>query len=143
MRATWAARDLPVLDATVALLEETPGSIPEVVDIACRTGMDITDVHQALAAMDGIYVDYRVGLDIARGYVRVVTADARRAVGQWPTAEDLLSQIVEGLNSAAEREPDPEHRSRLDQAAGMLGGAARDIAVGVLQRVVERTFGLG
>lgn len=124
MRATWARRDLPVLDATV-VLEEAPGSIPEVVDIAGRTGIDVADVHRALAAMDGIYVDYRTGLDIGRGYVRVVTADARCAVGQWPTAEDLLSQIVEGLSSAAEREPDPEHRSRLSQAAGLLGGAAR------------------
>jgi hypothetical protein len=64
-------------------------------------------------------------------------------VGQWPTAESLIGQLVEGLDAAAGREDDPERRGRLRQTASLLGGAARDIAVDVMARVIERGTGLG
>ena len=55
MGETWVSRDLPVLDATVALLQEK--DLPEAGDIATRTGIDVTAVGQALRDMDGVYVD--------------------------------------------------------------------------------------
>jgi hypothetical protein len=143
MKETWVSRDLPVLDTTVALLEDDPISMPEVVDIATRLGVDVVDVHRALTAMNGIYVDYRPGLDLGRGYVRTVAADARRAIGQWPSGESLIQQLTDGLAAAAEREVDPERKSRLRQAAGLLGGAARSIAIEVAGKAVERSMGLG
>ena len=117
-----------MLDATVALVEEA--DLPEVADIADRTGLVAADVARALKAMDGVYVDLQMTMgDSARWYVRSVSPEARRAVGQWPTAESLIGQLVAGLEAAAEREDDLERRGRLRQAASLLGGAARDIAV--------------
>jgi hypothetical protein len=141
VKDTWASRDLPALDATVALLEET--DLPEVTDIANRTGLAVADVARALRAMDGVYVDLQMTMgDSARWFVRGVTPEARRAVGQWPTAESLIGQLVTGLEAAAEREDDPERRGRLRQAASLLGGAVRDIAVDIAAKVIERGTGL-
>jgi hypothetical protein len=84
---TWAARDLPVLDATVRLLEHS--YMVTVTDIAASTGLDAGEVAKALESLDPVYVDFRkttTGGDPRFWYVFKVTAEARRAVGQWPTA---------------------------------------------------------
>lgn len=139
---TWVSRDLPVLDATVALLEDT--DLPEVADIAGRTGIPVADVARALKAMDGVYLGLQVTMgDSARWFVRSVTPEARRAAGQWPTGDSLVTRLVEGLNAAAEHERDPERKSRLRQAAALLGGGVRDIAVDIAAKVIERSTGLG
>jgi hypothetical protein len=128
-----------VLDATVALLEDSP----MVADAAIteRTGFDPADVRRALEALDGTYV--HLGRDMSGFFVDAVTAGARRAVGQWPTGESLVSQLAEGLAAAAEKEADPERKTRLRQATGLLGGAVRDIAVEIAERFAERAAGLG
>jgi hypothetical protein len=64
-------------------------------------------------------------------------------VGQWPTGESLVNQLVDGLDAAAEHETDPQRKSRLRQAAALLGGAARDVVVDIAAKVVERSAGLG
>jgi hypothetical protein len=46
MKDTWAARDLPVLDTTVTLLEDTP--LPEVADITGRAGLNVAETARAL-----------------------------------------------------------------------------------------------
>jgi hypothetical protein len=140
---TWVSRDLPVLEAAVALLEDL-GALPEVADIAERTGIAVEDVARALKAMDGVYVDLQMTMgDSARWFVRGVTPEARRAVGQWPTGESLVAELVKGLDAAAEREADPERKSRMRQAAAVVGGTARDVVVDVAAKVVERSMGLG
>ena len=95
--------------------------------ITGRTGFDLAAVRRALEALDGAYV--HLGRDMGGFFVDAATAHARRAVGQWPTGESLVSQLAEGLAAAAEKEADPERKTRLRQAAGLLGGAVRDIAV--------------
>jgi len=139
---TWMSRDLPVLNATVALLEDT--DLPEVVDIADRSGIAVEDVARALRAMNGVYVNLHTTLGGAdRWFVNSVTPEARRAVGQWPTGESLVAQLVEGLDAAAGREADPDRKSRLRQAASLLGGPVRAIVVDVAEKVIERSMGLG
>ncbi len=61
-----------------------------------------------------------------------VTDEARRAVGQWPTAERIVDRLVQGLLDAADQEPDEQKRSRLRAVAEGLRGFARDVAVGVI-----------
>jgi hypothetical protein len=139
VESTWASRDLPVLDATVRLLE--PGSMPEVRDIAAETGMTAETVMAALHTLNGTFVDLQVGLSLEGSYVRAVSADARREVGQWPTAESLAAQLIEAFSKAAEREPDPEAKSRLRSIAGWLGGAGSQIAINVLSSVVGHKLG--
>jgi hypothetical protein len=139
---TWASRDLPVLDATVRLLETM--DFPSARDIAAEAGMDAETTARALEALDGTFLDLSRTLGSPENWhVNTVYAEARRAVGQWPTAESLITQLAGAFSTAAEREPDPEKKSRLRSIAGVLGGAGRDIAVEVAARVVEHQMGVG
>jgi len=139
MDETWLSRDLRVLDAVVELLEDQDLVQPDAV--AARTGLDSREILRALHALDGTYV--RLHRDMSGGFVDGVTPEARRAVGQWPSGESLIQQIADGLAAAAEKETDPEQKSRLRQAAALLGGAARDIAIGIAERYAERMAGMG
>src|SRR5690348_18291442 len=85
----------------------------------------------------------RLTVDISGGFVGAVTPAARQAVGQWPSGENLVQQLIDGLTVAAEREADPDRKNGLRQAAGLLGGAVRDVAVGVAQAYADRRLGLG
>jgi hypothetical protein len=134
---TWAARDLPVLAATVSLLEES--YMVTVSDIAARTSMDLEDVARALEALDPAYVDFRkttTGGDPRFWYVLKATPEARRAVGQWPTPESLIDRLAAELSAAAAQETDPERKGLLLYAARLVGDTLREIAVRAAARVL-------
>jgi hypothetical protein len=100
--------------------------------------INIETTGRALEALEGTYVGLSTGMGGPESWnVGAVSAEARRAVGQWPTAESLITRLAEGFATAADREPDPEKKSRLRTVAGTLGGAGRDIAVQVASAVVE------
>jgi hypothetical protein len=147
MESTWASRELPVLNAVVTLLDRPDAFMVRVIDIAEHTGLKPTTVAKALDALEGPYVgEFTKGLTGGvpdTWYVAQVTASARQAVGQWPTAENVLAQLVDGLNDAAERERDPERKNRLRAIAGGLGGSVRDVAVDIVARIIEHRTGLG
>jgi hypothetical protein len=139
---TWTARDLPVLDATVALLEQS--FMVTVTDIAARTDLDPAVVAAALEALDPLYVDFRkttTGGDPRYWYVFKVTPEARRAVGQWPTAESLASRLAEELTVAAREETDGERKGLLVYAARLVGETLRDATVRAAGRVLGPAFG--
>jgi len=144
MHDTWASRDLPVLDAVVTLLDEPGRFAVSGSEIAEHTGMELADVAAALEALEDAYLDLSRTLgDTGSWHVMRVTPDARRLVGQWPTADSLLAKLVDGFNAAAEHEPDPERQSRLRAIASGLGGGFRDVAADILARVIEHKTGLG
>jgi hypothetical protein len=98
--------------------------------------MDTGVVGSALYALSPDYVrlgrrlaaeDSSIDLQVIDG----VTAEARRSVGQWPTGESLIEQLVTGLDTAAEQETDPDRRNRLRDVARGLGGAAKSIAIDI------------
>jgi hypothetical protein len=139
---TWAARDLPVLEATVSLLEQS--FMVTVTDIAVRTGLEPSDVARALAALDPVYVDFRkttTGGDARYWYVFKVTPEARRVVGQWPTAEALAGRLAEELSAAARRETDGERQGLLTYAARLIGDTLRDATVQAAAAVLAPAFG--
>jgi hypothetical protein len=139
---TWAARDLPVLDATVGLLEHS--YMVTVTDIAAQTGLDPSEVAQALEALDPVYVDFRkttTGGDPRFWYVFKVTQEARRAVGQWPTAEALAARLADELAAAAQRESDGERQGLLTYAARLVGDTLRDATVRAAGAVLAPAFG--
>lgn len=139
---TWAARDLPVLDATVALLEQS--YMVTVTDIASRTGLDAATVAKALETLDPVYVDFRkttTGGDPRFWYVFKVTPEARRAVGQWPTAEALAGRLAAELAAAAADEPDPQRHGLLTYAARLVGDTLRDATVRAAAHVLSPAFG--
>jgi hypothetical protein len=127
---TWAAREMPVLNAVVALLDHS--YMVTVSDIAGRTGLEMAEVARSLDAMDPTYVDFRkteTGGDPTFWYVLKATPEARRVVGQWPTAEGFIDRLVKAFNDAAEGEEDAEKHFQLRQAAGLLSGSVHDAAV--------------
>lgn len=139
MKDTWVPRDLPVLSAAVDLVDEmyAQGRYPEGADIAGRARMDIESVGAALHALDGEYIELQPTGAPASWGVPHVTAAARRAVGQWPTAESVIERLAAGMTQAAERESDPEQKRRLTAVARELGGAAKAIAVNVASEILE------
>jgi hypothetical protein len=103
-------------------------------DIAGRTGLDQADVARSLDALDPTYVDFRkteTGGDPTFWYVHKVTPEARKAVGQWPTAESLIDRLARAFSAEAEREEDIEQQYQLRQAAGLLGETVHEVAVRV------------
>jgi hypothetical protein len=139
---TWAVRDLPVLDATIGLLEHS--HMVTVTDIAAQAGFDPSVVAQALDALDPVYVDFRkttTGGDPRYWYVYKVTPEARRAVGQWPSAEALASRLAGELSAAADRENDAQQQSLLAYAARLIGDTLRDATVRAAEAVLAPAFG--
>ena len=137
MDDTWAARDLPVLAATVALLEES--YMVTVTDIAARTGLDEHAVARALETLDPVFVDFRkttTGGDPTFWYVRKATPAARQAVGQWPTAESVVTAIAGELTAAAQQEQDAERKGLLTYAARLIGDTLRGVSIRATESVL-------
>jgi hypothetical protein len=127
---TWAARDLPVLAATVQLLEES--YMVTVTDIAARTGLEEQAVARALEALAPVFVDFRkttTGGDPTFWYVLKVTPAARQTVGQWPTGETLITALARELAAAAQDERDAERKGLLVYAARLIDDTLRDVSV--------------
>jgi predicted ArsR family transcriptional regulator len=143
---TWTSRDLPVLDAAVSLLDRPDHFAVSVSEIAGHTGIEPAGVAAALDALESdgyVEVDRLMSAGDPAWEVRQVNGAARRAVGQWPTAESLVARLAEGFAAAADDEADPARKNVLRKFAEMLGGAGRAIAVDVAARIVERQAGLG
>ncbi len=135
--ATWFDRDLPVLEATISLLEERgyPGALVQVREIAERSGIEPGVVLTALAAMEHEYVSLNLvlaGSDSNPQMVSGVTAAARRAVGQWPSPETFADRLLVALETTVEQEEDPVRKGRLRTAADPVAGIGRDVLVSVL-----------
>lgn len=145
MEDTWVSRDLPVLETVVKLVDEGSFAVT-VADIADRTGLDTKTVDRALDALSGPYVgEYKklmTGGIPDSWYVTEVTPEARRAVGQWPTAESLAARLAEAFSEAADEETDPERKSRLRQLAGFLAETGKDIVAEVIAKVVLHGTGV-
>lgn len=130
MEDTWAARDLPVLNAAVTLLESS--YMVTVSDIAERTGLEQAEVARALDALHPTHADFRkteTGGDPRFWYVFKVTPEGRRAAGQWPTAQGLVDRLVNAFRDAAARDQDPERQYQLNQAAALLADTVQDVAL--------------
>jgi hypothetical protein len=144
VESTWEGRDLPVLDAVVRLFDEDVDVMPDVAQIAGITGRDPAEVHRALRALEGPFIhvpNMSVGASAENYLVDGVTAQARRAVGQWPSPELWADRIIRALVEAAEREPDEAKRTKLRAAADALGGFGRDLFINVIANVATKPIG--
>ena len=115
-----------------------------VTDIASRTGLDPAQVARSLEALDPLYLDFRkttTGGDPRFWYVFKVTPEARRAVGQWPTAESLIAALADELYAASHQETGDERQSLLAYAARLIGDTLRDLAVDAAARVLSPAMG--
>ena len=137
MEDTWGKRDVRVLKAAVALLEQS--YMVTVSDIAEQTGLELADVARSLDAMDPTYVDFRkteTGGDPRFWYVHKVTPAARQQVGQWPTPESLVDRLATAFGEAADRETDPSQQDRLRMTSRLLSESVRAAAIDVVAGVI-------
>jgi hypothetical protein len=143
----WVARDLPVLSYVVEQIDGALGhrevhsdEVAEAlgigVDSVRRSFRTLSEATPPLVVVASDYDDH-IGVPYR------ITERAYRAVGAWPTAEGLTSQIAEAFDYAAETETDPEQKAKLKAMGGWLAGAGRSVAVDVMTRFVERQAGLG
>jgi hypothetical protein len=139
---TWVTRELPVLDATVSLLDES--YMVTVSDIAARTGLEAATVARALEALDPVFLDFRkttTGGDPTFWYVLKVTPQARSAVGQWPTPDSFVTKLAAELSAAAGQEDDAERKGLLSYAARLIGDTLREAAVRAAGQVLAPALG--
>jgi hypothetical protein len=141
MKSTWSVRELPVLEATVSMFDEmgNPGIIT-VKDLSDRVGLAPRDVWTSLLALKGEYVTLQMvmaGGNPEPQMVTGVTSAARRAVGQWPTAEGLIDQLMADLSEAIQHEADPAKKSRLQAVASSLTAVGRDVLVSLISAAVR------
>jgi hypothetical protein len=103
-------------------------------------GLTVADLERGLnapAEADPPYIELQLagGWSNERaggGWVDGVTERARRELGAWPSPDTLVDQLAAALSEAADEESEPERKSRLRQAADVVGGMARDVAVAVI-----------
>ena len=133
MEDTWWSRDLPVLDAAVELFEDE--DFVEVRDLSEATGFEPKDVARALLGMRGVFVGEIQSMgDMDQWCITEVTPAARRAVGQWPTPENVVARLAEAFSAAADHEPDHERRGKLRALGSFLGETGKDFAAEVVAR---------
>ncbi len=132
---TWFSRELPVLEAIVEAFDDPARHKMSLDEIQDATGFSAEEVQRALAQLDRAEPRY---LNTQRasqvGYPIMVNGITQRALteaGQWPDPEQWVDRLVEALQRSAKQEPDADKRSKLRQAATVLGGMARDIVVAV------------
>lgn len=134
---TWVTRDLPVLRAVVQLYEDDENSEYwiDVFDIVQKTGLAEEVVQRALRALKSSpsYFDdvseHQRGIDA----VGPPTAAARRAVGAWPSPENVVERIVAALEQAAEDDARPdEQRGKFKQLALGISSFGYQVAINAL-----------
>jgi hypothetical protein len=110
-------------------------------EIRQELGLDALDFARgvkALADADPPYLEvmFAAGgwsdVKAGGGFVEAVTERARRELGSWPSPDTLVDQLAEALRRAADDETEPERKGRLRQAADVVAGMARDVAVAAI-----------
>ncbi|SRR6266498_4917507 len=143
MEPTWVTRDLPVLRAVAELydaqLPSTFGVGPQAVVEA--TGLPRVEVDRAVFALVDSsllsrHTDLRGGDRITSWRVTGVSERARRLVGQWPSPEQLVADLVVALDKVAESEPDPDKKSKLKAGALAVGSLAKDVVTNVVANLI-------
>jgi hypothetical protein len=144
VESTWPNRDLPVLSAIVEIAERTSQGITPAMLVA-ETGLSRSDVDRALRALATEREPFFEYSDDDTGDVVAVanpTGQARRTVGQWPTPASLASEIIEALSKAADREPDPEQKSKLRAVVDFFAGVGRGVLTEVTTKAITTGAGL-
>lgn len=126
---TWATVELPILRAIVQA-EIDGADLDDAAAAAARSTGASTRYNRVISSL--IDADYLHGQAhrAGNGEVYSVGIDApseraRRAVGQWPTAEGLATALADAFEQAADAEDDAERKLSYREAAkAVLTGVA-------------------
>jgi hypothetical protein len=136
----WQGRDLVVLRAVVKRIDSTYREIPEDVDIASDTGLDLETVRlsgHALQRAGLVKLNLRMG-----GFVSFadVSGQAYRLAGLHPNLDELPARFLDLLRQAAEEEPDPQQRKALREFLRMGAEVSMQTLSNVLASLASRGF---
>lgn len=147
MHDTWLPRDLPVLAAIVTAFDQPERyhlPIQELTGICELPEEDVQAAVRALAESNPPYIRSTGAAQLTYPVIiSGVTERARRTVGQWPSAESLVTQLAEGLSAAAEHEIDPKKRRGFREAAKIIGGTGRDIVTEIMAKIIMSKTRMG
>lgn len=139
VETTWGTRDFRVLEAIVEITDRGDTNSVTAERIASHTGLDDTTVQAALRALGSEDPPFfKAQGSWGGGILRASnpTGHARRAVGEWPTAESLANQLIAKIESAAAAESDEGKRSKLSQLAGFFATGGRDLLVDIAAKAI-------
>jgi hypothetical protein len=91
-------------------------------------------------AIEQVVGSENVESELAGDVVRLLLAQLSGWLGSWPSAEQLLNELITALEQAEATSTDPDEKSRLRAALDTLTGAGRDIAVGVVTGYLQRVI---
>lgn len=141
MTDQWTSRDLPVLIATVELLDEAAGRPVDEKKIVAATGMDRDDVVRALVNLERRHLDVNLnkamGGQVVLAIVRGVTAAGLEASGTWPTPEDAVDRFLAALDRVIDETP--SNTPKAGRLLAIRDGAksmSRDVLVEVMGAVL-------
>lgn len=134
---TWYARDLPVLEACVSLVDENPGIGATVPELSAASGVTEDGVKAALRALEAAgLIGVLWGLTSEGVSVPRVAGEARRLAGAWPTPETAADRLVAALEAQIAATTEPEERGRLELLLAGVAGVGRDVLVAVLSKAL-------
>jgi hypothetical protein len=132
---TWATVELPILRAIVQA-DIDGDDLTAAARAAC--GDDERFARRLDALHEAGYIEAKFMHANNRSYgARVVrpTAEARRAVGQWPTADGLATELAAAFDRAADLEDDVDRKLSYREAA-------KAIVTGVATTAITKYMGL-
>jgi hypothetical protein len=100
-------------------------------DLQRYTGLSREQLWAGLRALNTAEPPYQI---LQGRVVPGVSERARRELGTWPATDSLVDALAAAFAQAADAEKEPEKKQRLRAIADGLGGALRDIAVGVISK---------
>jgi hypothetical protein len=137
---TWSWRELPLL--RIALRDDDRGATAQFEDMARETGLELRQVWLGMRNLrDSGYVNAYLG-NASSGFVNSVAERTRRELGSWPSPESLVDGLARAFAEAAERETDPERKSKLRTGAEMVGGAGRTMTIEIVTAFLRQQLGL-
>lgn len=138
MTDMWHQRDLPVLQAIVRLKDENPGQPIPRKPVEELTGFDAETVRRAVfSLMDEPFLETGGTLADHHEHIKRVTGNGKRAAEFWPTPDRLADLLRDALLQAAEREQDPDKRSKLKALSAWMAEGGRDLVSGTISGVLS------
>ncbi|MHB1846316.1 MAG: hypothetical protein ACYCWW_15945 [Deltaproteobacteria bacterium] len=143
MESTWAWREVPIMEAVIELHESRQMGGCSAGEVVERTGLSLEDVRRGVIALNGTYLDvHRSAGDPSTWSISKIHPTARQAARQWPTAENMVDQLIVALDRVEAETTDQGERSRLATARRSLTEVGRALLVEVAAKAFERSVGL-
>lgn len=136
LTSTWETNEVPVLEATISLLEEgEPGMPVQLYDIVNSVELDEAAVSRSIAKLSHEHLVVKP-IESMGGPVDYIVYEATpkglRAAGVWPSEDAAAGAFLEALDQQIEEAPEgSQKKSALEQ----IKASAKNVTEGTLTAV--------